>query len=379
MSTIQQPHSVNITPLGIPTFDHGRQQRVYRYWPLDQSQMPIPVQRLWLYKRQRPDEWDIFCDCTPLPGTFGTAARIWTVRQPSSNFFNLTFVGCGRTRHRCAFRAGLDQIYQSVLALGPFPNPNYPPPPTPPPPPPPPAMPAVPAAAPAQQVPPVPFPLALDPSSPLPSSPPSTEDHLLNSDPASGSPKTPDPQEIFEEIWAALQEYQEDPAHQGGVSFDSATSLQSLTASVLSELAQLFAGQPDVIVTPDGAIHYEPDLFLKNAPLSQGNASGSGGSTSINNENDQDWFSSDGDVTLVDIEHNDVKAAISDGLVKTERILHGDGTQAQPYDLTTAEYTTTGITAAANQTFMFVELCDACGDDLENHDTAACVANMGWL
>ncbi|KAJ3765543.1 hypothetical protein FB446DRAFT_794946 [Lentinula raphanica] len=370
MSTIQQPHSVNITPLGIPTFDHGRQQQVYRYWPLDQSQMPIPVQRLWLYKRQRPDEWDIFCDCTPLPGTFGTAARIWTVRQPSSNFFNLTFVGCGRTRHRCAFRAGLDQIYQSVLALGPFPNPNYPPPPTPPPPPPPPAMPAVPAAGPAQQLPPVPFPLALDPSSPLPeSSPPSTEDHPLDSDPASGSPRTPDPQEIFEEIWAALQEYQEDPAHQGGVSFDSAISLQSLTASVLLELAQLFAGQPDVIVTPDGAIHYEPDLFLHNGLLSQGNVSGSGESASINNENDQDWFSSDGEITLVDAIPDDIKLGALTSNVYKERMiesegLSGCGTEEQPYDLTTLKHDTPS---------MFIELCDTCGNDIEDHDAMCAV------
>ncbi|KAJ3724104.1 hypothetical protein C8R42DRAFT_641183 [Lentinula raphanica] len=128
---------------------------------------------------------------------------------------------------------------------------------------------------------------------------------------------------------------------------------------------QLFAGQPDVIVTPDGAIHYEPDLFLK-----KGNASGSGGSTSINkftDENDQDWFSSDGEITLVDAIPDDIKLDALTSKVNNElEGFSGCGTEEQPYDLMTFKH---------NSSSMFIELCDTCGNDVEDHDAMCAVVS----
>ncbi|KAJ3751845.1 hypothetical protein EV360DRAFT_75860 [Lentinula raphanica] len=333
MSFVQQPHSAEITPLGIPTFDHGVERRVYRYWPLDRTQRPIPVDLLWLFRKRHLDQWDVFCDCTPLPGTLGIPARIWTVKQPHSRFFGLTFIGCGRTnRHRCAFKACLNDIYKSVLALGPFPNPNYPPLPAPPPPPPP----AI-----------EPFQSEVDSSSPIPSSPLPSMASVQSPKPA--SPEPVDPQEIFDQIWAAFQEYDENPVQQ--------------------ELVQLFAGQHDVIVTPDGSIHYEPDLFAPKNVLLPGQGIGD---EAVPSETDRekekaedDMYEPDADVTLVDIDHNDIKGAVGDALFQKEWVLHGHGTQAQPYDLTT------------DLKSMFIELCNACGNDIEDHNTAACVANLG--
>ncbi|KAJ3765128.1 hypothetical protein FB446DRAFT_709716 [Lentinula raphanica] len=325
MSFIHQPHSIEITPLGIPTYDHGLQRRVYRYWPLDRAQRPVPIKRLWAIRKYHLDEWEIFCDCTPLPGTFGIPARIWTISQTTSRFYGRTFIGCGK--HRCTFKACLDDIYTSVLALGQFPNPNYPPPPTPP-------------TPPATNVPLHP---EINRSSPLPSSPlPSADNNGASiPSPEPASQELVDPQAIFDEIWAAFQEYDENPVQQ--------------------ELVQLFAGQRDVIITPDGAIHFDPDLFPQNdaSTLDQGIRNGPAVPSSTSEENiDELYEGVDGDITLVDIDLNDINGDVGKGKLKDEYVLPGNGTKVKPYDLTT-------------QKFLFIELCNTCGNDVEDHDATA--------
>ncbi|KAJ3718184.1 hypothetical protein C8R42DRAFT_644052 [Lentinula raphanica] len=302
MSCIQQPHSVDITPLGIPTFDHGRQRRVYRYWPLDYRQRPIPIDQLWTLRKKQPAKWDIFCDSNP------------SAFPP----------------------AGLDDIYRRVLELGPFPNPDYPPPP--------PAPFSPPAPTPSNQAPPAPASFPVDPDT-LPSFPPESASQATDDGSPEASSATPAPPEtldintIFEEIWAAFQEYDENPVQQ--------------------ELIQAFAGQSDVIVTPDGFIHYEPDLFSGNNTSSLGETVDN--ETVVTQPDDMNTaipFDEDGDITLVDIHTEDIKDALG-SKVENEPVTPRYGTKEQPYDLT-----------AENEKSMFVELCDTCGNDVENHDTA---------
>ncbi|KAJ3774720.1 Haloacid dehalogenase-like hydrolase-domain-containing protein [Lentinula raphanica] len=270
MSFIYQPHSTEITSVGIPTYDHGNQRRVYRYWPLDRRQQPIPVGHLWLFKKQHADQWDLFCDCTPLPGTRGMPTRIWTVKQATSQFFGLTFIGCGRTRskYRCAFKACLNDIYQSVLALGPFPNPNYPPPP--------PMPPSPPAIAPSH-------PETNPSSSPPPSSSlPSTDNNgasISNGEPAFS--EMPNPQEIFDDIWAAFQEYNENPVHQELVQ-PGAENEQALPNAQKALYELLVPGVPIISTLRLSYFHsYNNSLVLAMVALSRPSSSSSSSSSSI--------------------------------------------------------------------------------------------------
>ncbi|KAJ3776679.1 hypothetical protein FB446DRAFT_784982 [Lentinula raphanica] len=349
MSFVQQPHSAEITPLGIPTFDHGVERRVYRYWSVVSAILETIQSKAQTPTFQAP----------------GSHSKAYPRRPPLALLVSL--LASGRSNNRARVFLGspssaaegptvtasdpstfvpvcLNDIYKSVLALGPFPNPDYPPPPAPPPPPPPPPPPAI-----------APFPLEMDSSSPIPSSPLPSMASIPSPKPA--SPEPVDPQEIFDQIWAAFQEYNENPVQQ--------------------ELAQLFAGQHDVIVTPDGSIHYEPDLFPQNNALLPGQVIGDNAAPSATDrEKAEDIYEPDADVTLVDIDLTDIKSAVGDGLFKKEWVPHGHGTQAQPYDLTSAEFTVADLTSA-DQKPMFIELCDACRNDVEDHNTAACVANLG--
>ncbi|KAJ3756660.1 hypothetical protein EV360DRAFT_84758 [Lentinula raphanica] len=112
-SFIQQPYGVSAHPACIPTFDHGLGHTVYVRPPVDRFGQRIRLRQVWLLRRAGGIKWEYYCPCPPPKNQPGIPARCYEVRQTTSPYFGNVYLGCGKTRQRCDWRVRLDLVYQA--------------------------------------------------------------------------------------------------------------------------------------------------------------------------------------------------------------------------------------------------------------------------
>ncbi|KAJ3965439.1 hypothetical protein EV361DRAFT_873205 [Lentinula raphanica] len=313
---IQQPHSLYYSPARIPTFDHGLQQTVYvrrkvvflvqlkllligvflSYSPVNRFGDRLGLSQFWYLRKAGGLKWEYYCSCTPPADSPGIPARFYEVTKITSPYFGNAYLACGKTKRRdcCTWKIRLDKIYKaqdveiriqpSDTSDGDSESSSDPPaeegshienkdtdvrPPA--------SSPRVPSApldaedhdfnnaqfdeAFAQLM------AQLQIAGELPSSfPPFSEQELaelleqlgLNrEDPLAAAPSSSDPPS-HQMVWNEMEEEWQLPAraYEGKVFRPSVVLHVSLTMYL--ELCAAFAGQDDVLVTPDGEIHYIP-------------------------------------------------------------------------------------------------------------------------
>ncbi|KAJ3765559.1 hypothetical protein FB446DRAFT_830650 [Lentinula raphanica] len=112
-SFIQQPYGLSADPACIPTFDHGLGRTVYVRPPVDRFGQRVRLRQVWLLRRVGGIKWEYYCPCPPPENRPGIPARCYEVRQTSSPYFGNVYLGCGKTRQRCDWRVRLDLVYQA--------------------------------------------------------------------------------------------------------------------------------------------------------------------------------------------------------------------------------------------------------------------------
>ncbi|KAJ3777269.1 hypothetical protein FB446DRAFT_784351 [Lentinula raphanica] len=110
-SFIQQPYSVTPDPACISTFDHGLGRTVYVHPPVDRFGQRVPLRQVWLLRRVGGIKWEYYCPCPPPENRPGIPARCYEVHKTSSPYFGNVYLGCGKTRQRCDWRVRLDLVY----------------------------------------------------------------------------------------------------------------------------------------------------------------------------------------------------------------------------------------------------------------------------
>ncbi|KAJ3927529.1 MAG: hypothetical protein NXY57DRAFT_1042344 [Lentinula lateritia] len=116
---IQQKFRLEADPACIPTFDHGLRQQVYVELPCDQYGQQIPLKQFWRLRKPGGLKWEYYCPCTPLADTPGIPARCYEVKKQGSYYFGRVYLGCGKTRQRCQWKVRLDQVFSAAAARPP--------------------------------------------------------------------------------------------------------------------------------------------------------------------------------------------------------------------------------------------------------------------
>ncbi|KAJ3963880.1 hypothetical protein EV361DRAFT_943203 [Lentinula raphanica] len=335
---IQQPHSLYYSPARIPTFDHGLQQTVFVRPPVNGFGARVKLTQFWLLRKAGGVKWEYYCSCTPPADRPGIPVRFYDVKKKTSPYFGNVYLGCGKTKkhERCQWKIRLDKIYKahdveiricpSVTSDGDSEGPS----------------------------------VTSDGDSESPSTP-STQlvegSHIENEDanvrsPVS-SPRGPsaplnaedrdfdDEQfnEAFTRLMAQLQITGELPPsyppfseqelaelleqlglNKEEAAADASSDPQSnemvwnetdqewqLPTHAYEELCAAFAGQDDVLVTPDGAIHYIPkgESQASDMAIAEDTTTGEG-----DRDDDMGW--ADDETTLMDERGLDPKADYSD-------------------------------------------------------------------
>ncbi|KIK54318.1 hypothetical protein GYMLUDRAFT_63257 [Collybiopsis luxurians FD-317 M1] len=146
-------------------------------------------------------------------------------------------------------------------------------------------------------------------------------------------------QDIFDEIWNSFEgEYQPDA-----------------TVEVhFSELLDAFRQYPDVFVTPDGYIRYEPGLISEKPPSDEGRSEHENLDPEPSNEGGgSEDQNSDADITLVEVDLLDLTKEVNN----EEDVFPALETQVHPFDLTVLWHS------------HFVEFCDECDRDVLDHNS----------
>ncbi|KAJ3862315.1 hypothetical protein EV359DRAFT_65742 [Lentinula novae-zelandiae] len=118
-----QKFYLDVNPACIPTFDHGLLQQVYVELPCNQLGQQIPLEQFWRLQKPGGLKWEYYCPCTPPSGTPGIPARCYDVKKQTSPFFGRVYLGCGKTKQRCQWKVRLDQVFAAAAARPPeFPD-----------------------------------------------------------------------------------------------------------------------------------------------------------------------------------------------------------------------------------------------------------------
>ncbi|KAJ3891733.1 hypothetical protein GG344DRAFT_76655 [Lentinula edodes] len=113
---IQQKFRLEADPACIPTFDHGLLQQVYVELPRDRYGQQIPLKQFWHLRKPGGLKWEYYCPCTPLANTPGIPARCYEVKKQGSRYFGRVYLGCGKTKQRCQWKVRLDLVYSAAAA-----------------------------------------------------------------------------------------------------------------------------------------------------------------------------------------------------------------------------------------------------------------------
>ncbi|KAH7872442.1 uncharacterized protein C8R40DRAFT_1071675 [Lentinula edodes] len=102
---IQQKFSLTADSASIVTFDHGLLRPVHVELPVNKYSQRVPLNQFWRLRRVGGLKWEYFCSCPPPGNTPGIPARCYTVNKQGSRFNGRTYLGCGKTRQRCLWKA----------------------------------------------------------------------------------------------------------------------------------------------------------------------------------------------------------------------------------------------------------------------------------
>ncbi|KAJ3835327.1 hypothetical protein F5878DRAFT_644428 [Lentinula raphanica] len=108
---IQQPHSLERSKACIPTFDHGLHRFVYVDPPVNKFGDRVQLTQVYLLRKKGGIHWEYYCPCAPPPDQPGIPARTWEVQQTWSRYYGNVYLGCGRTNQRCTWKICLNRIY----------------------------------------------------------------------------------------------------------------------------------------------------------------------------------------------------------------------------------------------------------------------------
>ncbi|KAJ4472768.1 hypothetical protein C8J55DRAFT_490981 [Lentinula edodes] len=113
---IQQKFHLKADPACIPTFDHGLLQQVYAELPRDRYGQQIPLKQFWRLRKPGGLKWEYYCPCTSLANTPGIPARCYEVKKQGSCYFGHVYLGCGKTRQCCQWKVHLDLVFSAAAA-----------------------------------------------------------------------------------------------------------------------------------------------------------------------------------------------------------------------------------------------------------------------
>ncbi|KAJ3765126.1 hypothetical protein FB446DRAFT_795369 [Lentinula raphanica] len=108
---IQQPHSLERSKACIPTFNHGLHRFVYVDPPVNKFGERVQLTQVYLLRKKGGIHWEYYCPCAPPPDQPGIPARTWEVQQTWSRYYGNVYLGCGRTNQRCTWKICLNRIY----------------------------------------------------------------------------------------------------------------------------------------------------------------------------------------------------------------------------------------------------------------------------
>ncbi|KAJ3819619.1 hypothetical protein F5880DRAFT_1616294 [Lentinula raphanica] len=108
---IQQAHGLERSTACIPTFDHGLHRFVYVDPPVNKFGERVQLNQVYLLRKKGGIHWEYYCPCPPPSDKPGIPARCWEVQQLTSRYFGNVYIGCGRTNQRCTWKICLNRIY----------------------------------------------------------------------------------------------------------------------------------------------------------------------------------------------------------------------------------------------------------------------------
>ncbi|KAJ3831368.1 hypothetical protein EV361DRAFT_948315 [Lentinula raphanica] len=110
---IQQPHCLYYSPARIPTFDHGLRQTVFVRPPVNRFGDRVPLKKFRFLRKAGGMRWEYYCDCTPPADKPGVPMHCYEVTKLTSPYYGNVYLACGKTNHRCNWKIRLNKIYKA--------------------------------------------------------------------------------------------------------------------------------------------------------------------------------------------------------------------------------------------------------------------------